>query len=461
MNEGQGQGTSLRGSLSLGQVVFFGLAFVAPISIFSIYGVAVQSSKGMIALAYVIASVVMLFTAYSYGMLVKAFPTAGAAYSFAQKSINSHVGFIVGWTIILDYMFSPLISALFFGIFITSYFPAIPFYVVVIFFVTVITIVNVLGIKIAANFNALLLTLQIIFCLSFIALSIKGLLDGKGMGTLVSTLPFFDPNVKMASVLSIVPLLAFTYLGFDAVTTLAEETKNPRKTLPKAMFLITLIASLLFIVISYFAQLVYTDIDSFIDPESAAMQIFAYIGGNIFVSIFVAIWATAGLASAVASGSSAARVLYVMGREHVLPNKFFGYLSPKYHTPVLNLLLVAVVALGALVLDVMTVTSFINFGALFAFTVVNLSVISHYFIKLKKRSGKDIILYLILPLIGAFFTCLFLIKLDVHSLLLGGLWLTCGLIYLLFLTKMFSQPLPDLYDSGKEKGLELRPQQNE
>ncbi|MET3289240.1 UNVERIFIED_CONTAM: amino acid transporter [Brevibacillus sp. OAP136] len=454
MNGGKGKGTSLQGSLSLGQVIFFGLAFLAPISIFSIYGVAIQSSKGMIATAYVIASVVMLFTAYSYGMLVKAFPTAGAAYSFAQKSIHSNVGFIVGWTIILDYMFCPLISALFFGIFITSYFPAIPFYVVVIFFVTVITVVNVLGIKIAANFNALLLTLQIIFCISFIALSVKGLLDGKGMGTLVSTIPFFDPNVKMASLLSIVPLLSFTYLGFDAVTTLAEETKNPRKTLPKAMFLITLIASLLFIAISYFAQLVYTDIDSFIDPESASMQIFAYIGGNIFVSIFVAIWATAGLASAVASSSSAARVLYVMGREHVLPNKFFGYLSPKYHTPVFNLLLVAVVAMGALVLDVLTVTSFINFGALFAFTMVNLSVISHYFIKQKKRSGKDIILYLILPLIGAFFTGLFLIKLDFHSLLLGGLWLACGLIYLIFLTKSFRQPLPDFSDSGKDSGQE-------
>ncbi|RNB80220.1 APC family permease [Brevibacillus fluminis] len=454
MNGGQGKGTSLQGSLSLGQVIFFGLAFLAPISIFSIYGVAIQSSKGMIATAYVIASVVMLFTAYSYGMLVKAFPTAGAAYSFAQKSIHSNVGFIVGWTIILDYMFCPLISALFFGIFITSYFPAIPFYVVIIFFVTVITVVNVLGIKIAANFNALLLTLQIIFCISFIALSVKGLLDGKGMGTLVSTIPFFDPNVKMASLLSIVPLLSFTYLGFDAVTTLAEETKNPRKTLPKAMFLITLIASLLFIAISYFAQLVYTDIDSFIDPESASMQIFAYIGGNIFVSIFVAIWATAGLASAVASSSSAARVLYVMGREHVLPYKFFGYLSPKYHTPVFNLLLVAVVAMGALVLDVLTVTSFINFGALFAFTMVNLSVISHYFIKQKKRSGKDIILYLILPLIGAFFTGLFLIKLDFHSLLLGGLWLACGLIYLIFLTKRFRQPLPDFSDSGKDSGQE-------
>lgn len=138
----------------------------------------------------------------------------------------------------------------------------------------------------------------------------------------------------------------------------------------------------------------------------------------------------------------------------MLPNKFFGYLSPKYHTPVFNLLLVAVVAMGALVLDVLTVTSFINFGALFAFTMVNLSVISHYFIKQKKRSGKDIILYLILPLIGAFFTGLFLIKLDFHSLLLGGLWLACGLIYLIFLTKSFRQPLPDFSDSGKDSGQE-------
>jgi putrescine importer len=162
------------------------------------------------------------------------------------------------------------------------------------------------------------------------------------------------------------------------------------------------------------------------------------------VSFFIAVGLTSTTASAVASGTSASRILYAMGRENVLPKKIFGYLSPKYRTPVFNILLIGGIALSALFLNLTTAVSLISFGALFAFFFVNLSVVSYYFFQKKQRSFKGTIQYLIIPLIGAALIGLFFINLDKHSLILGGTWLLIGFIYLLNLTKMFRQPPPEL-----------------
>ncbi|MED4691396.1 APC family permease [Peribacillus frigoritolerans] len=435
---------TLKRTLTCKYVVFFGLAFMAPKTFFSTYGVAVDSTSGMMPTAYAIALVVMLFTAYSYAQLVKAFPKAGAAYTFTQKSISPHIGFIVGWTIIIDYIFSPMISALIVGISLKAYFPSIPMFVWIILFIVIITAVNILGIKLAAKLNTYMLFLQFLLFALFFILSIKGLLEGKGTGTLFSTVPIYDPEISAPALLSVIPILCFSFLGFDAVTTLSEETKDPTRTLPKAIYFITMIGGFLFITSSYFAQLIFPEFHSFNNPESAYLEIAMYIGGNIFVSFFVAVGLTSTTASAVASGTSASRILYAMGRENVLPKKIFGYLSPKYRTPVFNILLIGGIALSALFLNLTTAVSLISFGALFAFFFVNLSVVSYYFFQKKQRSFKGTIQYLIIPLIGAALIGLFFINLDKHSLILGGTWLLIGFIYLLNLTKMFRQPPPEL-----------------
>ena len=266
-----------------------------------------------------------------------------------------------------------------------------------------------------------------------------------GTGTLISLTPVYDPNVNVSSLMAIIPLLCFTFLGFDAVTTLSEETRKPKQTLPKAIFLIPIIGGLLYIVVSYFAHMIYPDLLSFHDPETAHLELFSYIGGNLFGSFFLVVSITAGLASAVASCASSARILYAMGRESVFPRKVFAYLSPKFNTPVFNILVIALIALSALFLDVATATSLINYGALFAFTFVNLAVVVHYYIRKKQRSFNGTILYLLIPLTGAFFTAYFWAQLDIHSMILGTAWLACGFVYLWYLTKGFKQAPPELH----------------
>lgn len=435
---------TLKRSLSLKYVVFFGLAVMAPTTLFSTYGVAVHSTNGMIPTAYIVALIVMLFTAYSYAQMVKAYPNAGAAYTFTQKSLSPHVGFLVGWTIILDYMFSPMISALLLGIAMKAYFPSIPMYIWIILFIATVTIVNILGITVAAKLNMGLLFLQFGTLTLFTIFSIKGLLNGQGAGTLFSLLPFIDSNVNIPNFMSIIPLLCFSFLGFDAVTTLSEETKNPRKSLPKAIYLVTIIGGVYYMIGSYFLQLIWPDFQSFKNPEASYMEVAMYIGGNLLTSYVIAEGIMSSFASAIASGTSASRILYAMGREQVLPAKIFGYLSPKFRTPVFNILIVGGVALSALFLSLTTAVSLINFGALFAFTFVNLSVIAHYYFRKKQRSFMGTIRHLIIPLIGASLTGFFWIKLDIHSLILGGTWFAIGFVYLLNLTKIFRHPPPEL-----------------
>ncbi|WP_328797796.1 APC family permease [Heyndrickxia sporothermodurans] len=244
----------------------------------------------------------------------------------------------------------------------------------------------------AIYINIVLLFLQFATLALFVVFSIKGLLNGQGAGTLFSILPFIDSNVDLSSFMSVIPILRFSFLGFDAATTLSEETKNPRKTLPKAIYLITIIGGLYYLIGSYFLQLIWPDYQSFKDPEAAYMEIAFYIGGNFLISFFLAEGIIASLASSIASGASASRILYAMGRERVLPAKVFGYLSPKFRTPVYNILIIGAIALSSLFLSLTTAVSLINFGALFAFTFVNLSVISHFFSeknrgRLSERSG--------------------------------------------------------------------------
>lgn len=435
---------TLKRSLSLRHVVFFGLAFMAPTTLFSTYGVAVSGTNGMLSTAYFIALIVMLFTAHSYAQMVKAFPNAGAAYTFTQKSLSPHIGFLVGWTILLDYVFSPMISALLLGIAMNAYFPSIPMYIWIILFIITITIVNILGVTVAAKFNTAILLLQFGTFALFITFSIKGLLNGDGAGTLFSILPFIESSANMPDIMSMIPVLCFSFLGFDAVTTLSEETKNPQKSIPRAIYLITIIGGVLYIFGSYFLQLIWPDYQSFKDPESAYMEIGFYIGGNFLISYVLAEGIMASFSSAIASGTSASRILYAMGRERVLPAKIFGYLSPKFRTPIYNILIIGIIALSSIFLSLTTAISLINFGALFAFTFVNLSVISHFYFRKKQRSIIGTIRYFIIPLIGASLTGLFWVKLDVYSLILGGTWLFIGFIYLLNLTKMFRQPPPEL-----------------
>ncbi len=436
--------TEFKQVLTLFPVVLFGLAYMVPMTVFTTYGIVSQLTLGMLPAAYIATLLTMLFTAYSYGRMVKAFPYTGSAYTYAQKSLNSHVGFFTGWILLLDYLFLPMINYLVIGIYLNAEFPSVPNWVWVILAILIVTFINIRGIKVVTNVNFFLIAFQIIVIAFFLVLSVKTILSGGGTGTLFSTLPFFNPEGSPSLVFAGAAILCLSFLGFDAVTTLSEETVNAKRNIPKAIFLVTIIGGILFIIVSYIGQMVYPDYMSFEDPDSAPLQIAVFIGGNLFKAMFLAGYILGCFASATSSHASVSRLLFAMGRDTILPKRIFGYISPRYRTPVYSTVIVSLLALSSLVFSLDTVASFISFGALAAFTIVHISVIAHYFFKNKRRSTKDSILYLVIPLIGIVL-CLWLwTSLSKEAFMLGVSWFVIGAVYLAYLTKMFREKPPEL-----------------
>ncbi|HEY4566643.1 MAG TPA: APC family permease [Savagea sp.] len=438
-------------SLSLPAVVMNGMAFMALTTVFSTYGIAAEISNGMVAGAYLVALVVMMFTAHSYGQMARAFPMSGSAYTYAQHAINPFVGFLVGWAILMDYLFIPMVNFLLFGIFFSAAIPQIPEFVWILALIVIVTYVNAKGVKFSSRINMIIISLSALFLLLFGVLAIRSILSGTGTGMLVNLDPIFDPSKSPTYLIAGAALLCFSFLGFDAVTTFSEEVKDPKKNVPRAIFLVTIIGGLIFTSAAYFAHNVWPDFTTFKDPDAAANEIFLLIGGSAMQAAFLTITALVVFGSASASQASAARVLYAMGRDGQLPQKFFGTLNEKTKVPVNNIVLIGVISLSALFVSLSFIATFINFGALLSFTVVNLSVIIYYYVKQKRRSPFDTVKFLIIPAMGALMTLALLVNLDMYSKVVGSIWFLLGVIYLGWMTKGFRQPPPTLHtdpDSG-------------
>lgn len=440
---------TLQRSLSLGSVIVFGLAFMAITTVFSTYGLAAGISKNMVTGAYLLALFVMLFTAYSYGVMARKYPISGSAYSYVQQVINPNAGFLVGWVIMMDYLFLPMVNFIIFGFFFHNAFPQIPAWVFIIGLLTFVTAINLRGIKINVTTNLIIISASILFMILFAVLSIITLISEQGIPALLSLEPIINASIEnpIKYIIAGASLLCFSFLGFDSVTTFAEETIHPEKNIPKAILYVTLIGGIIFITISYLSYLVWPDYRTFTDLDAASAEIAKLIGGEVFHALFLTAVTLGILGSALSSQASASRILFAMGRDGQLPRKLFGKLHVKYKTPTNNILLMALISLSATFLSLELVASLINFGAFSAFIMVNLCVMIAYFKEVKSSDRAKINTYLLfigIPLIGALLDIWLFLNLDKSSLMLGGIWLIAGIIYLFFLTKGFKTKAPTL-----------------
>ena len=432
----------LQRTLSLGSVVLFGIAYMTPIIVLGTFGILAQSTAGMVPAAYLAALIAMFFTAMSYGRMAAAFPVAGSAYSYVRKAISPKLGFIAGWAVLLDYLFLPMAIWLIGAAYLASAFPSIPQWIWVLAFIGITSAINIIGLKLANGINALLMLVQFLVLIAFVALCVH-YIGGDASTPLWSIKPFFNGDMQMPLIMSGAAIACYSFLGFDAVSTLTEETRDPRRTIPRAIMLITLIGGLIFVGVSYFVQIAHPSLQ-FDSVDSAAYEIARNIGGDLFVSIFLIGLIVGQFASGLSAQASGSRLLFAMGRDGVLPKSFFGTLHTRFGTPVNSILLCAVVALLALKLDVTTSTSFINFGAFLAFSLVNLSVIFHYWIGGEKKGLRELVLFLIFPFIGLVADLWLMVSLDHLAVYLGLSWLAIGVVYLAVLTGGFRRQPPEM-----------------
>jgi len=443
-------------SLRLKSIVLFGLAYMAPMIVLGTFGAIAELSDGVVPSAYLLALLAMLFTAYSYGKMAAAYPVAGSAYTYVRRTIDSRLGFLVGWATLLDYFFLPMVIWLIGATYLNAQFPDIPVWLWIIGFIVLTTALNITGIKVADKANFVLMTFQILVIIAFVVLALRHVFTtGGGAGAWFSTTPFVNPATTIGGVAAGAGIAAYSFLGFDAVTTLTEETIEPRRTMPRAILLIALFGGVIFVVVTYATQLVHPG-GQFANPNSAAFEIAKTIGSDLFSAIFLAGLVVTQFASGVAAQASVSRLLYAMGRDRVLPERVFAYLQPKFRTPAVGILICGVAGLIGLTLDVDTATSLINFGAFLAFTSVNACVIALFWRQRRSGSRLGVLGYVIVPTIGAFLDIALLINLGNLAHLLGLCWLALGFVYLAVLTKGFRRPPPEIDVLAAESAPEER-----
>ncbi|MGV2704836.1 UNVERIFIED_CONTAM: APC family permease [Aeromonas salmonicida] len=435
------QPVRLKKTLSMWQVVVMGLAYLTPMAVFDTFAIVGDITEGRVATAYLLALGGILLTAFSYGHLVRKFPSAGSAYTYAQKVFNPYIGFMVGWSSLLDYMFMPMINILLAKIYLTAMFPGVDPWVFIFGLVTVMTFLNLRGINLVANFNGLIVVIQLAIITLFIGLMGWGIYQGEGAATLMSCRPFHFESASVVPLFTGATILCFSFLGFDGLSSLSEETPNAGKVIPRAIVLTALIGGVIFVVVSYCLQLYFPDLARFKEPDAVLPEIALYVGGAFFQSVVLVCTTVAVLASGMAAHAGVSRILYVMGRDRMIPERVFGYIHPKYRTPAINVLMVGCLALSAVSFDLDTALALVNFGALVAFTFVNLSVIGQFWVREKRnKSIKDHLLYLLLPLLGAATIGALWINLEQSSLELGLIWAGLGVTYLFLRLAVFRIP---------------------
>jgi amino acid transporter len=436
--------TTLDRSLTLRSIVLFGLAYMAPMIVLGTFGAVAEKTKGAVPSAYLLALVAMLFTAYSYGKMARTYPVAGSAYTYVRRTIDSRVGFLIGWATLLDYFFLPMVIWLLGATYLQQGFPSVPLWLWVVGFIVLTTILNVVGIKVADKVNLILMTFQVLVIIVFVVLSLRHVfVGGGGAGTWFSAAPFANPATSLAAITGGAGIAAYSFLGFDAVTTLTEETINPRRTMPKAIMLVALLGGIIFTVVTYATQLVHPGFQ-FADADSAAFEIAKTIGADLFAAIFLAGFVVTQFASGIAAQASVSRLLYAMGRDQVLPKKVFAYLQPRFRTPAVGITICGVAGLIGLALDVNTAVSLINFGAFLAFTSVNACVIALFIRRRRSDEPLGVFGYVLIPAIGVVIDLILLWNLGRLAQLLGLCWLGLGLVYLLVLTRGFRRPPPEI-----------------
>lgn len=426
--------------LNLAGLVVFGLSYMAPAVVIATFGVIATISQGATPMAYVFATLAMLLTALSYGKLARKFPASGSVYTYARRTIGSKLGFLAGWIILLDYLFLPMVAWLIIGLFFSAQFPFLPPWAWGLIVIVFCTAMNIFGMKVADRFNRFLLIFVVagILCLIGFGIAFAG---ASGVSPAVAIWP---ESTTFSLVAAGAAVAAYSFLGFDAVSTLSEEVKEPRKTVPRGIVAVVISGGLIFVASAFVMQWAHPSLN-FTNPDTAGYEILNIIGGPIFAGLVNSTVLIGGLASCIAVQASGSRLLFVMGRDGVFPKRIFGHLNEKFRTPTFNLVFIAMVGLAGQFLSMGDATSLINFGAFLAFTIANVCVFVLWWKNRANMPARTHFFgYILIPMLGVAVDLYLLFHLSQLALIIGGIWLVAGVIYLGFLTRGFSQPAPGL-----------------
>jgi len=404
----------------------------------SAFGVLSVRGHGHVVTAILIAMVAMLFTGISYGRMARAYPSAGSAFTYVAQEIHPSLGYVTGWSMVMDYILNPLICTIWCAQQAHNFAPGISVIAWKVFFAALFTFLNIQGIKSSARINAgMAVGMGAVVVVLFVAAA-RYIFGAPHDGAAFFTRPFYDPHTfSYDALFGCTSIAVLTYIGFDGISTLSEETENPRRNILLATVLTCIIIGVLSAVQVYLAQLVWPASEKFPDVDTA----YVWVAGRIWKPLFTVVGFTlllANMGSGMAAHLGAARLLYGMGRSNALPKGFFGAIDPKHHIPRNNVLFVgAIVLSGAFFLSYALGAEMLNFGALIAFMGVNAAALLRYFVREPRKKLSNF-----LPPALGFLICLGLwVNLSRPAIVLGSIWMALGIAFGIWKTRGFRAEL--------------------
>jgi len=430
----------LHRALTTKDLVIYGLIFMVPIAPYSVFGFVYNDAKGMVPLAYLVGLVGMFFTAVSYAAMSRAFPLAGSVYTYAQRGLNEIAGFFSGWLILLDYILVPSLLYLLSAVALRPVLPAVPAWIWLVGFISFNAAANLIGIQFTARVNRYMLIMELVVLALFVVFGLVALYAGHGAGRLTLK-PIYDPHVfSFATVAGATSIAVLSFLGFDGISTLSEESRSGRNSVGRATVLSLLLVGVLFMLQTWIASDLSADMH-FTSPETAFFEITERAGGEwLRLITIIAVVIASAIANAMAAQAAVSRILFAMARDGKLP-AILAKVHPHYKTPYVSTLAVAAISLAVGLLFAKRIDDLariINLGALTGFVLLHLSVINHYFIR--RRSG-DWLRHLIFPVIGMLIIVYVLYEMDRAAKILGLAWIAIGIVYYVVLTVWIKRPV--------------------
>ena len=417
-------------ALTLGDLIVYGMIFMVPIAPFSVFGFVWQEARGMVVLAYLIGLAGMLFTALSYAAMSRAFPLAGSVYAYVQRGLHETAGFLAGWLILLDYILIPALLYLFSAVALHPLLPRVPAWVWLTGFVALNAAANVLGVRFTARLYKVLLVLELLTLALFVIFGAMALYHGQGAGRLTLA-PLYDPrHFSLRTVAGATSIAVLSFLGFDGISTLSEESAGARNAIARATVISLVLIGALFMLQTWIAA----DLARGMRFPSAATAFYAIAaragGAGLGVAAILAVVISFGIANAMAAQAAVSRVLFAMARDRKLP-AVLSAVHPRFKTPYVSTLLVAGVSLLVglfFARRIDDLSRVVNFGALSSFALLHLAVAYHYFFR--QRTGAWL-RHLIFPLAGLGVIVYVLYGMDPIAKILGGCWIALGIVYYL------------------------------
>jgi putrescine importer len=426
----------LRRTLTLWNLVIIGIVIIQPIAPMGLYGIVNNEAGGHVVTTILIAMVAMLFTAISYGMLARIYPSAGSAYTYVGQEIHPGLGYLTGWAMVMDYILNPLICTILCSKLTQNILPGMPYWALAVFYAVAFTLLNLRGVKTSARINDVLAAGMTIVVIVFFAFVIRFLLGLHTYGAGFFTQPFYNPaTFNLKSIFHGTSIAVLTYIGFDAISTFSEEVENPRKNILLATVLVCLVTGILSSLEVYAAQLVWGSKPFPAEQvESAFPLVSRQVGGFFLFQLLNFTILVANIGSGMGAQLAASRLLYGMGRSDALPKGFFGKVDPKRQIPANNVILIGAIALiGSFFFSYEQGAEMLNFGAFIAFMGVNAAAFVRYFLRAERKT----IWAVLWPLLG-FGICGYIFwHLSLPAKKLGTVWVVVGLIYGAFKTSGF------------------------